>query len=95
MALSLTRTVAAAAILLGVSSAAFGFSTMSGNSNVKAPKHECDAQTSDEESNFLSRRSLLMSTVAATFASTVLTAEASYAATDCFSDCLKVSCNLL
>ena len=37
-----------------------------------------------------SRRSLLQFTVAAAFASTVVSSEPSYAATDCFSDCLKV-----
>jgi len=80
-------------ILLDTSNVAKSFSSSSyPNLNLNAPS-ERDDKTADVAINVSSRRSLLLSTAAATFASAIA-AEPTFASTDCFSDCLKVSTNL-
>ena len=79
-------------ILLDTSNVAKSFSSLSSNLNLNAPS-ERDDKTADVAINVSSRRSLLLSTAAATFASAIA-AEPTFASTDCFSDCLKVSTNL-
>eukprot|EP00956_Cyclotella_meneghiniana_P041501 scaffold229275_cov75-Cyclotella_meneghiniana.AAC.1 len=80
-------------ILLDTSNVAKSFSSSSyPNLNLNAPS-ERDDKTADVAINVSSRRSLLLSTAAATFASAIA-AEPTFASTDCFSDCLK-NCKLI
>lgn len=85
------RSVAAAACIL-LPSVSHAFSTPS-NSNVMSVGNNKlkDEPIVDTSATLSSRRSLLQFTVAAAFASSVVSSQPSYAATDCFSDCLKVS----
>ena len=88
--LFLRSAAAAACIILPSISHAFSTPRKSnimavGNGELK------DDIIADASAALSSRRSLLQSTVAAAFASAVVSSEPSYAATDCFSDCLKVS----
>ena len=93
---AITKAVLGTVILFDASKIVNSFSSSSysnGNANVNAPSERVDVKTADVAVNISSRRSLLLSTVAATFASAIV-AEPTSASTDCFTDCLKVSSNL-
>jgi hypothetical protein len=83
------KIAAAAAILLDEPCMTCAFSTQGNNG--KAPGTDgFNIQITDSTVKSPSRRSLLLNTVAAATFASIVTPAPSFAAAECFSDCLKV-----